>query len=169
MNNFVSRDARHSTKIYLILKVFPMIDVSVESMLAINYLGCHQSLISPLPVHATAGPVFIKQNKYQILINCKCCIKGTNIYKVYQVYTLSIDNFSFNGFNFQILKSIHEVRELEAFTSADIAMDMVCIARWKRVQHRVYLRLIYGPIVEVIFEAQMNLMHLSDKSLLPSL
>src|SRR3954467_7454502 len=134
-----------------------MIDVSVESMLAINCLGCHQSLISPLPVHATAGPVFIKQNKYQILINCKCCIKGTNIYKLYQVYT-----FSFNGFNFQILKSIHEVKELEAFNSADIAMDMVCIARWKRVQHRVYRRLICGPIVEVIYEAQMYIMHLGQ-------
>src|SRR3954469_3230842 len=70
-----------------------MIDVSVESMPAINCLGCHQSLITPLPVHATAGPVFIKQNKYQILINCKCCIKGTNIYKVYQVYTFSIHDF----------------------------------------------------------------------------
>src|SRR3954465_13098616 len=108
-----------------------MIDVSAESMLATNCLGCHQSLISPLPVHATAGPVFTKQNKYQILINCKCCIKGTNIYKVYQVYALSIHNFSFNGFNFQMLESIHEVREIEAFTSTNIAMDMVCIAWWK--------------------------------------
>src|ERR1041385_2691620 len=87
---------------------------------------------------------------------------GTNIYKVYQVYTFSIDNFSFNGFNFQILKYIHEVRELEAFTSADIAMDMVCIARWKRVQHRVYRRLICDPIVEVIYEAQMYLMYLGQ-------
>ena len=88
--------------------------------------------------------------------------KGTNIYKVYQVYTFSINNFSFNGFNLQILKSIHEVRELEAFTYADIAMDMVCIARWKQVQHRVYRRLICGLIVKVIYEAQMYLMHLGQ-------
>src|SRR4051812_21032912 len=102
-------------------------------MLGINCLGCHQSSISPLQVHATEGPVFIQQNKYQILINCKCCIKGTNIYKVYQAYTFSINNFSFNGFNLKILKSIDETRELKAFTSADIAMDMVCIAQWKQV------------------------------------
>ena len=58
-----------------------MIDVSAESMLAINFLGCHQSSISPLPVHAMAGPVFIKQNKYQILIYFKCCIREQTFIK----------------------------------------------------------------------------------------
>ena len=32
-----------------------------EILLAINCLVCHQSSIAPLPIHATADPVFIKE------------------------------------------------------------------------------------------------------------
>src|SRR3954467_3876113 len=100
-----------------------MIDVSMESMLAINCLGCPHSLISPLLVHATAGPVFIKQNKYQILINCKCCIKGTDIYKVYQVYTFSIHNFCIlDRCNVRGQEISHEIPDTHISSSPDIAM-----------------------------------------------
>src|SRR4051812_25802309 len=99
-----------------------------EILLAINSLGRHQSSIAPLPVHATGGPIFIKQNKYQIFINCKCCIKGTkHLQQVYQVYTFSVNNLSFNGFNLHMLKVVHELREFKALSSTDIAMDTICI------------------------------------------
>src|ERR1044072_2155254 len=112
-----------------------MIDVLMKSLLTINCLGCHQSSISPLPVHATAGPVFIKQNKYQILINIKCWIKGTNIYKVYQVYTFSIHNFCIlNRCNVCGQEISHEILENHISSSSDIAMNIIPITRWKRVQ-----------------------------------
>src|SRR4051812_39467904 len=85
------------------------------------------SLISPLPVHATTGPVFIKQNKYQILIKCKCCIKGTNIYKVYQVYTFSI----LNRCNVHGQEISHEILETHISSSPDIAMNIITITRWE--------------------------------------
>src|SRR3954469_12252968 len=112
-----------------------MIDFSVESMLAINCLGCHQSSISPLPVHATTCLVFIKQNKYQILIYCKCCIKGTNIYKVYQVYTFSIHDFCIlDRSNVCGQEISHEVLETHISSTPDIATNIITITWGKRVQ-----------------------------------
>src|SRR3954466_12799802 len=65
-----------------------------EILFAINCLGRHQSSIAPLPVQATAGPVFIKQNKYQILIKLKVLYKGTNIYNNYIKYIPSPSTIS---------------------------------------------------------------------------
>src|ERR1041385_1623683 len=67
------------------------------------------------------------------LLNCKCCIREqtfitsiSNIYLLHQQFLLQwVQPLNLGG--------DHELKELKAFTSSDIVMDKVCVARWKRV------------------------------------